>query len=116
MKNVNTFFKAERKDSVQDPGRSLTLPGLSIDISEVLQSGNLDSLSDNMRKRMIFGKRQQLTDLTDLDYYASKIKHYETIFNQKINSEKKINDEEKEEVKTEVKKEEKKVEVETEVK
>lgn len=115
MKNVNTFFKAERKDKPQDPGRSLTMPGLTIDLAEVLQQGNLDTLSEVQRKRMIFGKRTQLTDLTDLDYYAGKIKHYETIFQQKVNAEK-TEEVEKADEKTEAKKEDKKAEVETEMK
>lgn len=85
MKNVNSFWQKTRETQSVDYGRSMTLPGLEIPLNELLASGEIDTVSEKIRKRMIFGKRIQINDLTDFDNFKKKVDHYKTLLKQKEN-------------------------------
>lgn len=85
MKDVNSFWEKTRETKQIDYGRSMTLPGLEIPLNELLASGDIDSVSEKIRKRMIFGKRIQINDLTDFDNFKKKVDHYKSLLSQKRN-------------------------------
>lgn len=96
MKNVNTFWKREHETNIVPGKKSLTVPGLTMTISELLKNGDIDSISQKVRKRMIFGKRITINDLSDIDYYKGKLEHYNNLIRikQKERSEEIVKDEE----------------------
>lgn len=83
MENVNNFWTINRVEPEEVKGKSLTVQGLTMPLSELLATGEVDSISEKIRKRMIFGKRLTINDLTDIDYFQEKVKHYENLMRYK---------------------------------
>lgn len=78
-RQINTFWKREHEETRTPKGDFVTIPGMAIEISSLLKTGDLDTVSQKIAKRMIYGKRVTIDDLTGLDYFANTIKRYNNL-------------------------------------
>lgn len=84
MKKINTFFERKRELQLIPVGKSRTVPNQALDLKDLLKNGDLDTITERIRKRMIYGERVALKDLTDFDHMKRKIDHLNMIMNQGI--------------------------------
>lgn len=67
---------------------SITVPDLNISVKEISRNGKLDEVSEKQRKRMIFGKRIRMEDLTSIDRFKNLKNRYENILRSNEEAEK----------------------------
>lgn len=87
MKNINSFWKAERPTRIKEVGQSLTVQDQGLSIKELLSSGDLDSIQERIVKRQIYGHKVRFEDLTKLDYYKNKLERYNNLMATKAQQE-----------------------------
>lgn len=76
----NSFFKKEHKDIVNySPRTSSTIQGIETSVSEYLKNGTVESVQEKIRKRMIFGNRIKMEDLTAIDHFRYTITRYNNL-------------------------------------